>query len=232
MRKALSRARCLVLDLDGPVARVFAGEPAGDIARVMLDIAEKDGCLVEALRDSTDPIAVLYAHTQEKEARDGRGGWDEVVAKMHDALDAYERKAAESAVPTPGAADFIKACRDSGRTLAVATNNHEDVAIRILERLLVLDCFDGRIVGRSRDATLMKPNPDSLRRAKAPGVPVEQHLMIGDAGTDYRAALALGMPFYGYHRSDSGRRRLDAAGVKSIATSMTEFYRAARDLGR
>ncbi|MET7616923.1 HAD hydrolase-like protein [Streptomyces sp. NPDC005408] len=233
MRETLSRARCVVLDLDGPVARVFAVDRAEFIARALLEIAEKDGCPIEDLRHCTDPIAVLYAYTVHMERMRGRDGWDrwdKVVAKMHDALDAYEGKAAESAVPTPGAAAFIRACRDSGRVLSVASNNHEDAATRILERMKVLDCFDGPIVGRPRDATLMKPHPHSLRKAMVLDFAVDRHLMIGDTGTDFQAAGTVGMPFYGYHRSDAGRARLGAAGVGPIATSMTDFHRAAEAL--
>lgn len=227
MRRMLSRAQCIVLDLDGPIARVFAGMPAADAAGELLEIAEQWGFLVGELRDCADPIAILIGHTVEMKRSGGHSEWGKAVAEMHDRLDAWERKAAESALPTPGAAEFIKACHASGRVLSLATNNHVDAAVRILERQSVLDCFDGPVIGRPRDATRMKPDPDSLLRAMKPGVPTERHLMIGDAATDYEAARAVGMPFYGFHRSVEGRQRLRAAGVRSVASSMTEFLRAA-----
>ncbi|MDQ0843658.1 MULTISPECIES: HAD family hydrolase [unclassified Streptomyces] len=223
MREMLSRAQCIVFDLDGPIARVFAGEPAAVIARELWEIAERDGCLVEELRGCLDPMALLYGHTAEMRRNNGGGGWAETVAKMHDQLDAYERKAAESATPTPGAAAFIEACHASGRTLSIATNNHVDAATRILARMSVRHCFEGPVVGRGRDALLMKPHPAPLREAMLRGVAVDRHLMIGDTGTDFRAAQEVGMPFYGYHRSERGRRRLREAGVPLIASGMAEF---------
>jgi phosphoglycolate phosphatase len=229
----LSRARCIVFDLDGPIAGVFSGVPAEFLARELLGVAERNGCLVGPLRDCDDPIAVLLGHTGEMNRQAGQAGhgdWEKTVAEMHDQLDTWERKAAESAEPTPGAADFIRACHASGKVLSLATNNHVDAATRILERQSVLDCFGGPVIGRPRDATRMKPDPQSLRRAMAPGIPPELHLMIGDSPTDYEAARAASMPFFGYHRSEAGRRRLREAGVNagSIAARMTEFLRAVR----
>ncbi|MGW4202061.1 HAD family hydrolase [Streptomyces sp. NPDC004726] len=220
MRALLSRARGVVLDLDGPVARVFAGEPAQTAAHRMLEIAEQDGCVVERLRGCTDPIAVLYGYTAEMEERNGRDGWDKAVAKMHDELDAYEWQAAASAEPTPGAEEFIRACWESGRSLSVATNNNTDAAVRILAGMNVVELFEGRVVGRSRDALLMKPHPWSLEQAMVEGVPAAGHLMIGDTATDYRAAMTAEMAFCGYHHERWGRERLGAAGAELITDSM------------
>ncbi|WP_261994339.1 HAD family hydrolase [Streptomyces sp. t39] len=223
IREAVTRARCVVLDLDGPVARVFAGEPAADIAREMLSLAAHDGRPAPGVRDTTDPIAVLHAHTAEMLRRDRDPGWRRTVDALHDRLDAYERKAAESAEPTPGAADFIRACHASGRGLSIATNNHADAAVRIVERMSVRDCFDGPVVGRTGDATLMKPHPRALLEAMRPGVPAGLHLMIGDTVSDFHAARQIEMPFCGYHRHERGRQRLLDAGVPLVASEMGEF---------
>lgn len=224
LNEALDRARCVVLDLDGPVADVFGGLPASGAARLMLETAERRGCVVEGLRDSTDPIAVLRGYTRESEERERAGaadGWDKTVAALHDLLDHYEREAAETAGPTPGAAEFITACHRSGRRLAVATNNHAGAAERILERMGVLTHFDGPIVGRPRDARRMKPHPWALRTARADGVPGDAHLMIGDAVTDFEAARAAGMRFCGYHATPGGRALLRESGAPLVVPAMT-----------
>ncbi|WP_240139673.1 HAD family hydrolase [Streptomyces sp. MUM 178J] len=234
LRRALSRAKCLILDLDGPVASVFAGAPADRIAGELLRIADGHGCPLAELSGCADPIAVLLRHTEELK-RDGASDVGRrrgrAVAEMHDALDAWERKAAETATPTPGAADFVRLWHSAGRHLSVATNNCADAAVRCLERQALLDCLDGPVVGRPRDATLMKPDPYPLRRAMIPGIPAEDHLMVGDTVTDLLAAGALSMPFCGYHRSQEGRRRLRAAGGGPVAASMGELTSAARALG-
>lgn len=223
-REAVTRARCVVLDLDGPVASVFAGEPAAVAAAELVGLARRDGRLVETVRHSADPIAVLSAHTRALHAHGADPGWRRTVAAMHDLLDDYERKAAETAVPTPGAAAFIEACHASGRTLAVATNNHAEAAARILERMGVLHCFpEGAVVGRSGDAREMKPSPVPLLRAMRPGVGPGGHLMIGDTVTDYRAARQVGMPFCGYHAQGAGRQRLSAAGAPLVVARMAEL---------
>ncbi|MFE0423963.1 HAD family hydrolase, partial [Streptomyces sp. NPDC058953] len=185
-----------------------------------LHTGARGGHVVARRRDGTDPIAVLYGYTLESAERGDADGWDKTVAVLHDLLDAYEREAAESAEPTPGAAEFVEACHRSGRRLSVATNNHRGAAERILERMGVADRFDGRIVGRPRDARLMKPHPWALRTARTDGVPGAAHLMIGDAVTDYRAARDAGMRFCGYHRADDGRAALRAAGAPLVIADM------------
>lgn len=232
IREAVTRARCVVLDLDGPVARVFAGEPAAAIAREMLGLAAGDGRLAPGVPDTDDPIAVLHAHTAEMLRRGGDPGWRRTVEALHDLLDAYERKAAESAEPTPGAAAFIRACHDSGRTLSVATNNHADAAARIVERMGVRDCFEGPLVGRTGDATLMKPHPRAVLAAMSRGVPADRHLMIGDTVSDFHAARQIEMPFCGYHRHERGRQRLLDAGVPLVASEMGEFLAFVADADR
>ncbi|WP_246574330.1 HAD family hydrolase [Streptomyces genisteinicus] len=232
IREAVIRAQCVVLDLDGPVARLFAREPAHEVARQMLCLARDDGRLADGVRDPADPIAVLHAHTDRMRRLGHDPGWRTTVEALHDLLDSYERKAAESAEPTPYAADFIRACHASGRTLAIATNNHADAAVRIIERMGVRDCFDGPVVGRTGDATLMKPHPRALLAAMSRGVPAGRHLMIGDTVSDFRAARQIEMPFCGYHRHVRGRQRLLDAGVPYAASEMGEFLEFVADTDR
>ncbi|WP_344080616.1 HAD family hydrolase [Streptomyces crystallinus] len=236
LSRALRKAGCVVLDFDGPIARLFAGASRGCpstapwIAGEMLAVAEEHGCLLDDVGGCTDPLLVLLEHAKEAKRRGGGGAWGRAVDEMRSLLDTWERKSAEHAESTPGAAEFIRLWHDSGQHLSIASSNHEDAIERYLDREALRKCLVGPVVGRPDDLTRMKPDPWPLRQAMVScvGGP-ENHLMIGDSVTDYQAACAVGMPFWGYHRNPSGRRRLREAGAAGVVESMAEFVVAARE---
>lgn len=229
LRRLLGEAACVVLDLDGPVVRFFArpgGSPdsvAPAIAAELLAIARANGIVLPELEGVDDPHRVLTVHDRHP----GTGAWRRVALEMRDTLDNAERKAAEHGTETDGATDFIRAWRGLGRHLSVASNNDQDAVSRVLERLGVLDHFDGPVVGRARDIRLMKPHPHALRLAMvaAAGGP-ERHVMIGDSRTDLATARAVGMPFIGYHRRAAARQSLADAGAPVVMESMRELLAA------
>ncbi|MCX5110445.1 HAD-IA family hydrolase [Streptomyces sp. NBC_00378] len=232
VRDMLSRARCVVLDFDGPVARLFAGghrsqeSVAGDIADELLRIAASHGIELAGVRGSKDPHEVFGAYARGAAERDGMHPWRIAADEMHGALTTWELKSAEHAEPTPGAAAFIRAwSRKAGpRTtgvpssaqgrLAVASNNHHGAITRYLERESLLEFFDGPVIGRNEgDVGLMKPNPWILHEVvRATGADAAEHLMIGDSLSDQQAARSAGMPFLGYHRKAGKRQLLRAPG--------------------
>lgn len=235
----LSRATCVVLDFDGPVARLFAGghegkeSVAGRIAEELLDIAASHRLEVDEMRGCTDPHAIFScyagraAHYGESEA------WGSAAAEMQGVLTAWEIKSAEHAEPTPGAAEFMKAWAGAGRRLAVASNNHPDAIKRYLERESLSKYFvPSSVIGRNeRDAALMKPNPWALNevmRDSAGGVAA--HLMVGDSATDWQTANAVGMPFIGFHRKPEKRVVLSRGGAVPVLDSMQVLADAARGL--
>ncbi|MEU0696031.1 HAD family hydrolase [Streptomyces niveus] len=232
LKRILSRARCVVLDLDGPVVRFFArpdGSPdsvAPSIAAELLDIARVNGTVLPELEGVEDPHRILTVHDRHP----GTGVWRRVALEMRDTLDSAEWKAAEHGTETDGATDFIREWRARGRHLSVASNNHPVAVTRVLERLGVLDRFDGPVVGRAADTRLMKPHPHALRLAmvQAAGGP-ERHVMIGDSRSDLVTAQAVGMPFIGYHRKAGARELLAAAGAPVVLESMRELLAALPD---
>ncbi|MFF1477066.1 HAD family hydrolase [Streptomyces sp. NPDC058301] len=226
----------MVFDFDGPIVRLFAGAYLGLpstaplIARELLALAASYGCLLDELGECTDPLLVLLEHAKEAKRRGGEGAWGRATSEMRNLLDAWERKSAEHAEQTPGAADFIRLWHGTGRHLSIVSSNHEDAIVRCLEREALRGCFDGPVVGRPDDLTRMKPDPWPLRQAmmSEAGGP-ESHLMIGDSVTDCQAARAVGMPFWGYHRNPDGRRRLREAGAVEVVETMVQFVVAAQE---
>jgi phosphoglycolate phosphatase len=223
LQRTLDRARCLLLDFDGPVCRLFSERPARGIALVLLGRLAERGMPVTdpELLGSSDPHAVLRAAP-------GR----ELAAELEALLVDEEELAARLSRKTPGAGTFIRTVADSGRLLAVTTNN-APVAVETYLKNHDLDgCFAGRIFGRDpEDPTLMKPDPDCLRRAcEALDVRPQECLMIGDSRADALAARAAGVGFVGFARSaDRVRRLLDVAPYR-VVVGMGELVAAARAL--
>ncbi len=112
----LVHARALMLDFDGPICSVFAGIPASTVANQLRDVLADGGHtdLPEAVATSADPFDVFrYAATLgEEEAR-----------YVEAAFAAHDVEAISSAAPTDGAHELIEAWHESGRPLAVVSNN-------------------------------------------------------------------------------------------------------------
>lgn len=235
----LSRATCVVLDFDGPVARLFAGghegkeSVAGRIAEELLDIAASHRLELDEVRGCADPHAIFSRYTERAALRGESDTWGSVAAEMQGVLTAWEVKSAEHAEPTPGAAEFMKAWAGAGRRLAVASNNHPDAINRYLERESLSTYFaPSSVIGRNeRDAALMKPNPwvlNEVMRGSAAGVAA--HLLIGDSTTDWQAANEVGMPFIGYHRKPEKRIALSRGGAVPVLDSMGVLADAAKGM--
>lgn len=231
VRDMLARTRCVVLDFDGPVARLFAGGPsqesvAGRIAEDLLDIAKCHGLDLAAVWGCRDPHEIFSAYVRAAADRGNCEAWLAVVGEMQSALTAWELKSAEHAEPTPGAVDFIRAWSElglrrgagasvAGHCLAVASNNHYEAIRRYLERESLWRYFTGPVLGRCEaEAARMKPNPWILHEVmRASGAEASAHLMIGDSVSDRVTARRAGMPFLGYHRKPEKRQMLSAPGA-------------------
>ena len=235
----LSRATCVVLDFDGPVARLFAGghegkeSVAGRIAEELLDIAASHRLEVDEMHGCTDPHAIFSCYAGRAAHRGESGAWGSAASEMQGVLTAWEIKSADHAEPTPGAAEFMKAWAGVGRRLAVASNNHPDAIKRYLERESLSKYFaPSSVIGRNeRDAALMKPNPWALNEVmRHSAAEVAAHLMVGDSATDWQTANAVGMPFVGFHRKLEKRMALSRGGAVPVLDSMQVLADAASGL--
>ncbi|MFJ2116576.1 HAD family hydrolase, partial [Streptomyces sp. NPDC087850] len=191
VRELLSAARCVLFDFDGPVARLYAGHPAAEVAdRLRSRLGPQPGRgpgagLSAGMVSTRDPFVLL------------RG-----FAELEAALTAEELTAARSAKPTLGAAPLIRRLVALDRRLAVTTNNSAEAARRYLEDRGLIRCFGRHIYGRTADVTLLKPHPDSLLRAlDGLGASASEALMIGDGASDAKAAAHAGVAFLGYARN-------------------------------
>jgi phosphoglycolate phosphatase-like HAD superfamily hydrolase len=98
---------------------------------------------------------------------------------IEEALQLAEIRAAESATPTPGAAEFLAACRDTGRPVAVVSNNCLPAVVAYLERVGLAGLVQHIEAREEVDPARMKPSPYLVERAAhAIGVPLASRSVI------------------------------------------------------
>ncbi len=92
----------------------------------------------------------------------------------------------------PGAADFVRTCREKGLKTALATSADKTKMVYTLEEIgLPLDVFDASINGL--DVERKKPFPDIyIKAAELLGLKPESCLVVEDAVNGVQAALAAG----------------------------------------
>lgn len=211
----LVRARALLLDFDGPICSVFAGVPASVVADQLRGILAEGGHtdLPEAVASSNDPFDVFrYAATLgEDEAR-----YVEV------AFTAHEVEAIATAAPTDGAHGLIQSWHETGRPVAIVSNNSATAIGAYLDLYNLRECVDVVSARTDPDPALLKPGPFLLHQAlTALGITAGECAFIGDSLTDLHAADVAGIPFIGYANKPGKHARLIAAGAHAITDALT-----------
>ena len=216
----LRGTRFMLLDFDGPVCSIFAGLPPEQVAAELLAILTTYGQPIPTGVDQADPLDVI---------RHAGSRGPELLHLAERYLSDAELRAAETAEPTPGAGEFLRACRDTGRPVAVVSNNSEPAIVRYLHRVGLASLVE-HIEGRSPVApALMKPRPTSLRRALAAiAGPPGSAAIVGDSVTDIQAGRAAGVRCLGYANKPGKDSRLHDAGADAVVGSMTDLAELTR----
>ncbi|MFI9010142.1 HAD family hydrolase [Actinosynnema sp. NPDC053489] len=209
----LDQAKAVFFDFDGPICSVFAGYPADQIAFDLIDLLQRQSAIfTPPIGDKTDPMDVLRWTGIHKR--------DSLVA-VEEYLVAAEGKAVESAEPTPFAIQAMRRIIDSGRPVAVVSNNS---ALAIRKYLVThgIDSIISFISGRVHaQPALMKPNPFSLTlAANRLGISSTDAVLIGDTVTDIEASHAAGVKSIGYANKPGKRESLSRAGADAVIDSM------------
>ncbi|MFF1606172.1 HAD family hydrolase [Amycolatopsis sp. NPDC058278] len=211
----LARAGALFLDFDGPVCSVFAGIPASTVADQLRGVLADGGYtdLPEAVATSDDPFDVFcYAATLgEDEAR-----------YVEATFTAHEIEAISSATLTEGAHELIHVWHDSGRPIAIVSNNSTTAINTYLDLYDLRALIDYVSARNSPDAGLLKPSPYLLYRGAAElGVTPDKCAFIGDSITDIDAARAAGVQSIGFANKRGKRAKFAAAEVDAITDEIT-----------
>ncbi|GAA2836196.1 HAD family hydrolase [Kribbella solani] len=213
-------AEAVLFDFDGPICSVFDGYPA---QRITVELRQLAGAvpddLNEAMQKAAGPHELLLA----------TAGDTRLATQLERALQAAELAAVESALPTPGAVAALAACRDSGKLVAIVSNNYDESVARYLART-GLAAQVAHIQGRDpSDPTLMKPSPHLIEKAaRALDVRTSACVFIGDQTSDVEAGRAAGAHTVGYANKPGKADALALAGAEVVVDTMTELAAAIR----
>ncbi|TDC39054.1 HAD family phosphatase [Micromonospora sp. 15K316] len=220
LRALLGEVDAVLLDFDGPVCSIFARYPAPQIAAKLVDVLRRHGVDVPAeLASEPDPLEVLR-HA-------GAAGDQGVTRATEDALCAAERRAAETAEPTPYGREVIVAARQAGMPVAVVSNNSAGAVYAYLEAHR-LACYISPVVGRAyADPDKMKPNPwPILEAVHHLDIEPTRCVLIGDAITDIEGARAAGIRVIGYANRPRKMDTFRSAAADAVVASMGEIATA------
>ncbi|MEU7174964.1 HAD family phosphatase [Micromonospora tulbaghiae] len=221
--RLLGEVGALLLDFDGPVCSIFAGYPAPQVAAELVDVLRRRGVDVPTdLASEPDPLEVLR--------RMGAAGDHGVTRAVEDALCEAERRAVETAEPTPYGREVIVAARQAGVPVAVVSNNSAGAVSAYLtaHRLAV---YVSPVVGRAyADPERMKPNPEPILHAsRALGEFPSGCVLVGDSLSDIEGARAAGVAVIGYANRAEKADAFRTAGADVVITSMADIARALVD---
>lgn len=218
LAKLVERARVILLDFDGPVCSVFAQHSASTVAhelrRLLIDRAV---ILPPEVLNEPDPLAVLrFTATLDRPA---------IVRLINEALRREEITAARTAQPTPYGQEAIIAADQTGRRVAVVSNNSAD-CIHAYLSAHQLTTYVQLVIGRPEAVPeRMKPHPYPVLAAIGElGAEPGECLLVGDSFSDIEAAQAAGVAVIGYANKPGKRERLTDADV--VIDSMAELVDA------
>ena len=219
----VARARCLLIDFDGPLCAVFTGHPSAAVAQQLHDIVRErfDGELPSGIAAlSSDPLQIL--------GQVDALGDDELTRAVADACRDAETVAMATARPTPGAEDLLRVAHHTGRRVAIVSNNASQAIETYLRGHNLTRYIDG--VSARFDGMpprLLKPHPFLIERGLTTvhAQPADA-VFIGDSVTDVEAGQAAGTPTIGYANKPGKYQRLTDAGADTVIDTMKSLVQA------
>jgi phosphoglycolate phosphatase len=212
----LRRTRYLLIDFDGPICSLFAGTPTAPVADdLRAVIVRREVPLPAAIENTTDWFKILAYATSVG---------PDVGASVEAALTELETKAVTTAAPTPYIQDVIAACHQSGRVVAVISNNSAS-AVRAYLDTHDLASQVSAIAARTRpDPAILKPSPHLIKEAaSALGTSQSTCAVVGDSQSDIQAAHSAGALSIGYAKTSADADDLAAAGAGAVILSLAEL---------
>jgi HAD superfamily hydrolase (TIGR01549 family) len=141
-----------------------------------------------------------------------------ILRRASTLIERYELAGVERAAPLEGAIQLLRQIRSNGASIAIATSNSSRTIRRWFSSRRLLGLIEA-IVGR--DSLLpLKPSPEMLARVlELCDVRAKDAAFAGDADSDYRAATALNLDFFGIAANQTSRDKLTAVGATPIFSS-------------
>ncbi|WP_298885802.1 HAD hydrolase-like protein [uncultured Serinicoccus sp.] len=207
-RRLVEDARTLLVDFDGPLARLFPGSSWAELGdRVRAETHRLGGPeLAQRLEGEADHVQCLRLVGEHA---------PRLLAPLEELVTELELDAASRVSPRPGALALIDRTLERGGSLAVVTNNTPDVVARVLDRARPGTGGRLHVVGRSAGRVSdLKPEPDLLLRAlRLLDARSEGAVFLGDSVTDVQAGRSAGVPVVGVAEDEGRRQELLAEGA-------------------
>ncbi|POX44962.1 HAD family hydrolase [Streptomyces sp. Ru72] len=219
---AISTAQSIFFDFDGPVCEVFAGIPASEVARSLVDVMREFDPKLSKEMEGMDFMDALRISPQA-----GLNALRAVEDRLIEAELAAVKVAGE---PTPGVVASLEAARASGRAVAIVSNNSSQCVREFLTNHDLTSLVQ-EIVGRpAYEPHRMKPSPYSLLVSAARlGVAPERCTLVGDSVSDVEAAIAAEAMSIGYANRAGKEQSLARAGADAVIGSMDTLADALRE---
>ena len=213
----IRRTRCLLLDFDGPICDIFAGHPAPTVAEQLRNLITSQGIQLPAdITHTADPIEVFaYSATISPD----------LAAKVEAEMADQEVAAVPTARPAPYVHDVVISARESGRTVAVVSNNSERAVRAYLDQHGLDDRIDYIAARTSPDPALLKPNPHLLHQALTElGAPHRTSASwSATSPPTCKPPAAPGIDSIGYANKPGKTDTLAQAGATAVVTSLAEL---------
>jgi HAD superfamily hydrolase (TIGR01662 family) len=213
LHAVIARTRWLLLDFDGPICSIYAGLPAPTVAEQLRKLFPGD--LPEDIANTPDPIEVFcYSATVS----------DEMAARVEAEMSDLEVAAVPTADPTPYVHEVIASARESGRTVAVVSNNSPRAVNAYLDRHDLSAGIRLVVARASHNPALLKPSPHLINEAvRGLDADPAAAVLVGDSFTDIEAAHRAYVASIGYANRPGKRERMSQLGAGAIITSMADL---------
>jgi phosphoglycolate phosphatase len=211
----VSQTRHLLLDFDGPICSIFAGLPAATIAYRLRKLFGDHASVPDDIKRSPDPFEVFaYAAATS----------EDLAARVEAEMSDQELAAVATAAPTPYVHEVVTACQNSGRSIAVVSNNSAQTVHAYLARHGLDDRISLVVARTNHDPALLKPSPHLITQAvDALDADPGECTLVGDSVTDIQGARLAGVHSIGYANSPGKREHFTAAGAGAIINSLADL---------
>jgi phosphoglycolate phosphatase len=212
----LARTRYLLLDFDGPVCDIFAGLPAPAIAGQLRKLLTgQNHQLPDNIAQTMDPLEI-FAYSATISA--------DLAASVEAEMADLELAAVPTARPTPYVHEVVTSCRDTGRTVAIVSNNSGRAVHAYLARHGLDDRIQLIAARTSPDPALLKPSPHLIDQAiTSLAAPTRECVLIGDTTADIQAAGQAGIDSIGYANQPGKHASLTQAGAQAVISSLADL---------
>ncbi len=205
----------LLLDFDGPICSIFAGLPAATVAERLRKLFGDHASIPDDVARTADPLAVFaYAATIS----------EDMAARVEAEMTDQELAAVPTAAPTPYVHEVVTACQNSGRSVAVVSNNSARTVHAYLARHSLDDRISVVVARTNHDPALLKPSPHLITQAvDALAAEPGECTLVGDSVSDIQAARLASVYSIGYADEPGKRERFTAAGAGAIIDSLADL---------